>query len=162
MRLERESGEGRQHRQRRSWGLGTTRFPQRGSEKIEGRSIISHARHLPQARGGGPGLRPSADPFLGLLRLLGAFTTGSWSCLGVDFGGLGGVLGPLGVSWVTWGLSWAVMRPSWVAVGVVLEPSGALVGPSGDPLEPCFGLLAGLLGHSRRCLGLCESALARV
>ena len=69
------------------------------------------------------GLRHSADPFLGLLRLLGAIMSGSRGFPEVDFGGLGGVLGPLGGSWVTWG-------PSWVAVGVVLGASWGLLGPS--------------------------------
>ena len=58
------------------------------------------------------GLRHSADPFFGLLRLLGALMSGSWSFPGVEFGSLWGVLGPLGCvlgplegSWVTWGPS---------------------------------------------------------
>ena len=44
------------------------------------------------------GLRHSADPFC-LSRLHGALMRGSSSLLGVDFGSLGSVLGPLGASW---------------------------------------------------------------
>ena len=59
-------------------------------------------------------------------RLLGALMTSSWSFPGVDFGSLGGVLGPLDDvlgpfegSWVIWWQSWAVMGPSWATVGIV-------------------------------------------
>ena len=48
----------------------------------------------------------------GFLRLLGAFMTGSWSLLGVDFGGLGGVLGPLGGVLGPLGGSWVNWRPT--------------------------------------------------
>ena len=91
------------------------------------------------------GLRHSADPFLGLLRLLGALMTGSWRLLGVDFGclggilgPLGGVLGPLGGSWVTWGPSWVVMGPSR---GSFWGPLGASWGNLGTLLDPCCGFL---------------------
>ena len=87
-------------------------------------------------------------PDRGRKRLLGAFMIGSWSFLGVDLGGLGGVFGLLGGSRVTWGSSWAVMGPSWATVGVVLRPSWGFLGPSWNPLGPFLRLLEGLLGPS--------------
>ena len=65
----------------------------------------------------------------GFLRHLQAFMTGSCSFLGVDFGCLGGFLGPLGSCRVIWGPSLAV----------ALSPRGGLA-PYKRPLEASRGL----------------------
>ena len=67
--------------------------------------------------------------------------SGSWSFPGVDFGGLGGVLGPLG----------GVLGPlggSWVTWGVVLGSHGAVLGRRWGRLEALLRLLGAILEFS--------------